>query len=478
MSELSSLSRSDSGSERRESKMNSREVVMAGLFAMPLLLLFVVFAWGGATELRDRSKVNRVASEIDDWNAVRSVERSPEIDGDTSREHAATWDSIFRSMDRFEDDIDDMVEAYTTLTPPEQSWSAEPYAKRKALESQWMDRQRDEMRSDPTPGWQSKIADGGNEWYSPSYLLLERDANVFRVAYHEGDHDEAMKVLLRMNQTIAAMDSSLMMHRVVRWTQHQRQVMPLVRDSVRFSFWSDEDLERLRSMVSTDWQIEQMFSQRVKATLASRLEFLQKIDRDNRGNWDVKNLRPLVPLGVSSTHIADVLDSQRRVLSVPQAGTWEHVRRVREIESQRSRGSGADASISLVAIPFARSTDFPLHPGSFALARNLARLETERRWTVTAIAIRQYRNQFEKWPDRLTQLSRVGLTADQWCFEPGKPFGYQISRDGSEARLWTPDVEDYLSNPNVNELRVDDRYLPTKRGSQEIEEDRIVRLQI
>ncbi len=61
-------------------------------------------------------------------------------------------------------------------------------------------------------------------------------------------------------------------------------------------------------------------------------------------------------------------------------------------------------------------------------------LEEDRRFTLTAIAIKQFHLDNGKWPERLQDLSTVGLTSSDWQLLNGEQFGYQHGQNA--CYLW------------------------------------------
>jgi hypothetical protein len=78
-----------------------------------------------------------------------------------------------------------------------------------------------------------------------------------------------------------------------------------------------------------------------------------------------------------------------------------------------------------------------LYPAVNAAAATYARNERETRWTLTAVAIKEFQLQRQRWPDSLDELTSVGLSASDWMATDSDAFGYQISDDDGEAILWT-----------------------------------------
>ena len=62
------------------------------------------------------------------------------------------------------------------------------------------------------------------------------------------------------------------------------------------------------------------------------------------------------------------------------------------------------------------------------------RLEQTRRWTLTAIALRQYQQQHGSWPQQLSDLETLGLKFADYSNLKGEMFGYEV--DGETAYLW------------------------------------------
>ena len=66
------------------------------------------------------------------------------------------------------------------------------------------------------------------------------------------------------------------------------------------------------------------------------------------------------------------------------------------------------------------------------------RLEQTRRWTLTAIALRQYQQQHGSWPPQLSDLETLGLKFADYSNMEGEMFGYEVV--GETAYLWQSDA--------------------------------------
>jgi len=458
-------------------RMPRRERWFLAGFASPPLILAGLIGWGVVREMRAGAKVQSfVATHVDDWPGLTPGGLTREFDRHTSRENTGDWNSILLSVERYRDDADDAVESLKSFVPPGQPWPAEPYAKRLASESEAVAKLRDAMPDTETPVWMPVNLEG--DYVYPSDLpivriLLKQDAHAFRVAYHEGDNVKAMNVLRRIDDTIDSWDwrwpGSLY------WTQFQDQKLSLIRGSLKYDVWSDEELKELRSMVMADWQIERRFEQDVKALLASNLRTLATAGQSDR-NWTARSFQELAPLGVSSTHVWQWIRSRNRILELPGVGSFEHVDQVNEIEEGLRLNRDARAGVSLVSVPYARPGDVlaPFHDRVRSMATQFAEIERDRRWTRAAIGLRIYRREFDRWPDELGDLSRVGMGGDLYSERPNQPLAYQISEDGSEARVWNPML---LKDAATDRMVFNYEILPIKTASNsDVDEDRVARL--
>ena len=62
------------------------------------------------------------------------------------------------------------------------------------------------------------------------------------------------------------------------------------------------------------------------------------------------------------------------------------------------------------------------------------RIEEVRRWTLTAVALRQFKQRNEQWPKKLLELESVGLNYEDYSDLEKTVFGYEI--DGDRVFLW------------------------------------------
>lgn len=93
-------------------------------------------------------------------------------------------------------------------------------------------------------------------------------------------------------------------------------------------------------------------------------------------------------------------------------------------------------------------------PAIGAYARSFAKVETAHRLTLTAVAIKRFQLAHQRWPDELSELTELGLTASVWTIPEAGSFSYAV-QDGTATLLgianesMVPSVIPYFSFDSV-----------------------------
>ncbi len=66
----------------------------------------------------------------------------------------------------------------------------------------------------------------------------------------------------------------------------------------------------------------------------------------------------------------------------------------------------------------------------------IASREMERRLAILAVAIQMHRAEFGRFPDEISEVTKLGIDPATLLPVGGKPFGYQVSNDRQTATLW------------------------------------------
>jgi hypothetical protein len=131
-------------------------------------------------------------------------------------------------------------------------------------------------------------------------------------------------------------------------------------------------------------------------------------------------LHPLTPSGEKT-----LIDFYTRATSLPNTNlkgirSWSYA-----FSDESGRASKGSAGVWLDM----------LLPGIESVMGAEIYAEESQRWIRTAVAIRQYKNQQEKWPARLRDLEQLGLTVEDYSNADQEVFGYEV--DGDTAYIWT-----------------------------------------
>ena len=79
------------------------------------------------------------------------------------------------------------------------------------------------------------------------------------------------------------------------------------------------------------------------------------------------------------------------------------------------------------------------------------RSEDMRRWTLTAVAIQQFKQQNERWPKDLSELEAIGLNFEDYSDTEKDVFGYAI--EGKSAFLWKQNLDGIVEEHRISKTR-------------------------
>jgi hypothetical protein len=135
------------------------------------------------------------------------------------------------------------------------------------------------------------------------------------------------------------------------------------------------------------------------------------------------------------------LDFYERAINVPSSDmkTWQDSAAKVEQLIYKERSSSATVWLGLLV------------PAIQAAVSAEIRVETDRRWTQTAVVLRQYKSQKGEWPSRLRELEAMDLSLDDYSTIHGEVFGYEVV--GKTAYLWTADPAKWHLKQSISPTR-------------------------
>ncbi|EKK01660.1 hypothetical protein RBSH_02986 [Rhodopirellula baltica SH28] len=409
-----------------------------------------------------RSVVNEMADSGVPITTTQIRDRYTDVATD---EQTAEWTELFDAVTALREMSRDSVEGLDDLVPPDESWPAEPFAALMSKEAQPLIQKLEDLlkKESPIPGevtftsrrlWMS----GSNYGAIPE--LLEDE---FQMAYHSGDTERAITLVRQWRQFIELLGQS---NGYQVWSQLSlsKRWLRSVRQSVTQAFWNDEQLTELVALSSEikgadldEWNESRLSS------------FIAWDPLQDEGSWvrfTDSDLRLAQPFGASAIHALAALKwmQPRDATESDRGGRRDRKDAQRKRKMERAI---IDGSRSLVSVPYAtlsRRVRLDWGVSSAYGIQQTDNFHDSRKWTLTAIYVRQYQVENGHFPRSLDSLRSVGADDRSWTLSTGERLGYRAD-DGSQeedqaiAVLWTDDKMDQgeFSEPGVGRIPYSER---------------------
>ena len=260
----------------------------------------------------------------------------------------------------------------------------------------------------------------------------------FDFAYYHQDTKRTLRDLDLMLATIKAFDSreTLVAELISMALRGLRT--GAIRRSLTNSIWTDEELAMLRKSIDTPEPIGERWKDVMVGERAVGLSAIESMRSNPNESLDsgASTLFPLTPSGEKI-----FLDFYERAINLPSSDltTWQFAAWGvdRSIETARSSSASVWLGMLLPAVQAAVAAEI--------------RTEVDRRWTQTAIVLRQYKSQKGEWPSRLRDLESLGLSFDSYSTVHGEVLGYEVV--GKTAYLWTANPAKWHLKQSISPTR-------------------------
>lgn len=419
-----------------------RQWLYLGLAVGPVLALMALLGFSVISESKAKRQLDVLTTQTRRHGVpLGNASTALDFDRRTDQTRAVRWQNVVHAAMALENTywipmVSDKWEDWEQVVPPEVDWKMAPALKKYSRHaSPIVAELRDVLDGSDEPIW-SPILFADFETLLPgiqnSRIVARMLAYDFRAAYHAGNHQQAIESLGLIPGAAGAVDyqnflvvdlvhiSLLGMHRL------------LIRESLNHEYWTIEDIERLRKQLAPIANVNERWNRSMTSELAMMLE---AIGIDGQAPRMV-GVTQVTPMPISPVHQLAVLQRIEHFKTVPV-----------NLDSGESSGVGLSeeamrayrSSVSLTSIPFATMEPWAalLTPAYDSYISAYARLLRERRWTLCALAIKEFQLRFERWPTSLDGLTRVGLSRPDWSVTANTPFGYRVAKDGSHVLLWT-----------------------------------------
>ena len=244
-------------------------------------------------------------------------------------------------------------------------------------------------------------------------------------AYSHHDTKRAMRDLSLIQSTIEAFDSRDFLVTLLVTNAVTGMRLRSLRRTLTHCVWDEPQLAALRESMSADEDIVAPFREVIPNGRALALASLSDVTSLEQLNDIYGENNKFANQTILPSDLQVLIEYYNDVLAAADGSIAQWVKRADELE----RKFDADHPNSIVGM---------FIPGTSQCIGASIRLEQTRRWTLTAIALRQYQQQHNSWPQQLSDLETLGLKFADYSNMKGEMFGYEV--DGETAYLWQSDA--------------------------------------
>ena len=424
------------------------------LLLLPLLILLAVAAYWGISEW-NAAQANR--NQFEQWAAAgipydnATMEKS--YNERTHPEGASDWIEIIKLIQ-----WGDRVEAFkrlpylggeseipTDLVPGGDStnWPDEPLVASYLQEMEpvidWIKR----ASSYPTPvrfpvefqGIATLLPHIQEGRQIQRLLMLDCD-----FAYFHKDNQRVLRDLSLMKATEDAYDGRLCLVSELVNLALRKMRMGAMRRTLTHCQWSAAEFEILKDSLASK---EEMSARWQDLMLRERGLGLSAIDETP------ETLAQLTGQGGKSKgrfklytgprEVKTLMEVYRRIIEVPIGF---------DISNWKKRAAAVEDWVQTLP---SNSLAALLTPATATFLDAEIRAEDMRCWTLTAVAIQQFKKQNERWPKELAELKSVGLNFADYSNTEKEVFGYEV--EGDKVFLWKQNPDDNATNRRISKTR-------------------------
>ena len=265
-------------------------------------------------------------------------------------------------------------------------------------------------------------------------------------AYFNQDNKRALRDLSLMKATAEAYDGRECLVSGLVNVALRSMRMGAMRRTLSYCEWTEAELQILRDSLTSPEEVSDRWQDLMLHERAFGLSFVGESPEKLAQSIGLKK-----PFKLFTRHseVKNTIEGYQRMVDLPigaDVKQWRKQAAALEDWATRTLSSNSLAGMLLPAV------------GSCFEAE--IRNEEERRWTLTAVAIQQFKQQNEKWPTRLAELESVGLKFDDYSDTEQNVFGYEI--EGDKVFLWKQDGYDSAqiskTRPLPSEKHIDVSY--------------------
>ena len=279
----------------------------------------------------------------------------------------------------------------------------------------------------PKPVWMpiqfngfGTLLDSIQESRVPARIL---NIDAIHALYHK-DGDRALMDIHAIRSVAQAFDRDIcVLTRMVSVAIHGSQ-RDIINRSLSMDVWNEEQLIALSNHIIHPYEASKAW----KASIAGERGMAYSVLSDLRklGNAEGFGSNPLFGLPVMPSTKLTVLRAYEDLQHCSDAGDARIVELAKSAQARFQTNLTLSTSNMFIGM---------MMPAIASYAEMFDRFETNRRLTYTALAVKRYQVKNNRWPKSLSELSDVGLVANDWTTTNRQSFGYEVVDE--MAYVWT-----------------------------------------
>ena len=415
------------------------------VLSLPVLVGTIAIGWLGFREVRAMQTVRDLNVLQDTSSSTSDAWLDENHRASTSTVGTAIWSKVYLLMfaANYEDQKNLSLVGSKSLSPildRGQPWEEDEPVATYLSEMRPVIELIHQAAQLPTPVWQPLAFNG------PSTLLHEPQEarNVARLlqleaeyALYHGDSQSALRAIDSLHATAEAIGWNISVPTQLYHLSMQDLYLRTIQRSLHAEVWSSEQLEQFLSQLKQPIDVADSFRRGLKAERAWVDSMLNSNQSEFAGSRLVKFPSAKLELQRKYLELQGLADSASSRFST----------HVQEHENAIRRSEGAAGMLVNYYLPIAR-----------AYAAALDAKEQLRQITRVAVAVKRFQLEHQRLPEDLSELSKVGLSSDDWTVVGVGRLGYSV--EGDRAYVWGLGLQDRTIAATRPTLETDDSEVP------------------
>lgn len=415
------------------------------MLSLPALVGTIAIGWLGYREVRAMQTFRDLNALQDSSSSTGDAWVDENHRAATSTVGTAMWSKVYLLMfaANYEDQKDLPLVGTKSLSPildRGQPWKEDEAAEKYLMEMTPVIELIHQAAQLPTPVWQP-LAFNGASTLLPEPQEAHNVARLLQLeaeyALYHGNSQRALKAITSLQATAESIDWNISVPTLLYHLTMQDLYLRTIQRSLHTDVWSSEQLEQLLSQLAEQIDVTDSFRRGLKAEQAWADSMLGTNQSEFAGSRLMKF--PSVRLELQRQY--------RELQGLADAANVRLSTHVQKHEDAIRRYEGAAGMFANYYLPYAS-----------AYAAALDAKEQLRQITRVAVAIKRFQLEHQRFPEDLSDLSKTGLSSEDWTVVGVGRLGYSV--EGDRAYIWGLGPQDSTVAAERPTLETEDNELP------------------